>query len=253
MRPTLAAGIVSFLALPLAAGFLLVSVRTARADTNCIITSDDLAAITAAQAEGLLPELNARKVLLVRTITCAKADAQSLQNDLNGLATSGDTKTIQSQLSDKLNGAANYYDIELTKVDGAGISGTQSIAREVLDWRAANYEPLANQVANLTLWLQNQALFNTAKDRLNQMKSLVSFIGQVAPNADLQSSIGNAEATFQAASDENQAAKDALLRSLPPDATLALLKGSLQSLSDMYQKFFDISSVMQKLLSVTEK
>lgn len=244
--------------IPLAAGvFVAGAAQTAHAQTqqaptdanaSCAITSDDLATVTAAEAQGLLVELAARRALLTRTITCAKTEATTLQNNLNELSVSGDAKTIQSQLSGKLDDAANYYDLELGKVSGAGIAGTQAIAKEVLAWRASNYDPLAAQVADFTLWTGNQNLFATATARLRSIESIVSFVLQAGQNGNLQNDLGNAQSLMQTANNENAAAENALLQSLPPDQTLALIQQSLQSLSAAYQKFFDISTIVQTLL-----
>ena len=238
-----------FLLLPPLAGIFLGPVNTARAAENCAIASSDLTAVTAAAAQGLMVELATRRALLTRTITCAKAEAQSLQNNLNGLSVNDDEKTIRSQLSDKLNDAMNYYDLEIEKVGGAGIVGTQIIAKEVLAWRTSNYDPLAAHVANFTLWINDQPLFDTAKNRLRSIENIVTFINQAAPQNDLQNDLASAQSLVQTASNENQRVANAFLQSLPPNQTLALIQQSLQSLSDAYQKFFDISTIVRALLS----
>lgn len=226
----------------------------ASASTLCAITSADLGMVTAAAAQGLLAELAARQALLTKTITCAKLDAETLQANLNSIALpDGDAsaKTIQSQLSGKLDDAITYYNLELGKVSGTGVAGTQAIAREVLSWRSANYDPLAAQVGNFTLWASNQALFTTGTSRLHSIEGIVKFIEQAAQNAELQSDLGTAQSLMQAARDQNASAERALLQQLPPGETLTIIQQSLQSLSNAYQKFFDISTIVQKLLPAT--
>ncbi len=245
--------IVFLITLPVALGIFLHVARTANADASCVIAPADLDAVTAAEAQGLVAKLAVRKALLTKTITCAKADPQTLEDDLTSVSsTSNDAKTLQSQLLGKLGDAMNYYDIELGKVNGAGVAGTQAVAKEILAWRASNYDPLAGQVANFILWSKNQDLFSAAESRLQGIGNLVSLFTQAAPNNDLQSDFANAQALVQTARDENQAAEDAILRSSPPDQSLATIQQSLQSLSDAYQKFFDISTIVQTLLP-TEK
>ncbi len=216
--------------------------------TNCTITPADLDAITAAASDGLLAELSVRKALLVRTITCAKTDTTLLQNNLNSIKTADTAKTIQSQLSGKLDDAINYYNLELGRVNGAGIAGTQSVAHDVLAWRSGTYNPLAAQVSNFIVWTNNQPLFDTAANRLSSVESVVGFIEQAAPQNDLQSDFANAQSLVETANNENRGVADAFLRSLPPDQTLGLIQQSLASLSDVYQKFFDISAIVQTLL-----
>lgn len=236
--------------LPLAAGVLVSAAQAASmpAADNCTIKSSDIDAITAAASQGLLVELSARKALLTRTIACAKADAQALQSNLNGISADDNEKVIQSQLSGRLDDAMNYYDLELGKVNDTGIAGTQGIAREVLSWRASNYDPLAAQVSNFILWTNNQPLFDTATNRLRSIEGIVAFIEQATPRNDLQSDLAGAQSLVQTANNENQGVTNAFLQSLPPGETLTMIQQSLQSLSDAYQKFFDISTIVQALL-----
>ena len=244
---------------PLAAGVLLgAAVQPAHADTiaapagaapSCGLTTDDLATVTAAQEQGLLPELAARRALLAKTITCAKTDAQALQANLNALNVGDGAVALQSQLSGKLDDAITYYNLELGKANSAGIAGTEQVAKEVLAWRAGTYAPLAAQVANFTLWSQNQALFSTGAARLQSMESAVNFVEQAAPNNELQSDLADAQSLMHAATNENEQATNALLAGAPSDQSLALIQQSLQSLSDAYQKFFDMSTILQSLLS----
>lgn len=240
--------VASFLLLAPFAGIFVGPLKIAHADATCTIVPADLDAVKAAAAQGLLAELAARKALLTRTITCAKAEAQSLQNNLNALRVNDSEKTLQSQFSGKLDDAMNYYDLELTKAGNAGIAGTQGIAREVLAWRAGTYDPLAAQVANFMLWEKNQNLFAIAAGRLHAMENFVSFLEEAGAQNDLRADLAGAQALIQSANNENQAAKNAFIQSLPPDQSFALIQQSLQSLSDAYQTFFDMSTIIQKLL-----
>ena len=235
-------------ALPLIAGVSFFAPRTFAAQ-NCAITSGDLDAIAAAQNQGIAGELAARKELLSRVIACAKDDAIALQKTLNSTDVAPADKALRAQLSGKLDEAAGYYDFELGKVGDAGISGTQGIAKEVFAWRQSNYGVLAGQVQNFILWEQNQPLFQVANDRLNQMRNIVGVLEQAGQNGDLQAALSAAEPLVRTANDENAGARDALVRMLPPDQSLALIKHSLQSLSDAYTQFFNVSTIVQKLLA----
>ncbi len=242
--------------LPVARGTFLLRPAAAHADgaTTCIITPPDLDAVAAAAQNGLLAELAARRALLTRTVNCAKDDAQALQSNLNAaLSIGGDAKTIQVQLSGRLDDALTYYDLELGKVQGAGIAGTQAIAKEILDSRASNYGPLTGQVKNFTLWAENQELFTAANDRLGGVTNIVSFFEQAGQNNELQSNLAAAQSLMQIAKNENDAAKNALLQSLSPDQSLLFIQQSLQSLARAYQKFSDIAAVVQTLLSPAGK
>jgi hypothetical protein len=215
---------------------------------DCTITQDDLVAINAAAANDIQAELAARKALLTRIINCATENAQELQGDLANVQASGNTANLQSELAGNLNEAISYYALELQKVQTAGISGTEAIANEVLSWRTGNYDPLANEVANFILWSENQNVFNAANTRLADVANIVSFVEQAAPNPTLAQDLASAQSLITAANAENTSAENALIQSEPSDATLALITSSLQSLSDAYQQFSNISGIVQQLL-----
>ncbi|HEX4104199.1 MAG TPA: hypothetical protein VHZ04_01830 [Candidatus Paceibacterota bacterium] len=238
-----------FLAVGVLAAPLAQAQTVAQAATpTCTITQDDLAAIAAAQAQSLTAELAARKALLTRIITCAEENVQALQTDLAGVQTNAATAALQSQLSGKLDDAMNYYGLEFAKVNNAGIAGTEGVANEILAWRAGTYDPLADQVANFVLWSENQNLFTTAQNRLGEVQNLVSFMEQAAPNPDLAQDLTSAQSLITTAVQENNSAENALMQSEPSEATLSLITSSLQSLSDAYQKFSNISTIVQQLL-----
>lgn len=235
------------------------SLHIAKADViDCTFTPADITAIQAIEtnpaltsSQELSQELDARKALLGRVITCAKIDAQTLQTNLQGVQVSSDATQLQSELVDKLSDAINYYDLETVTLDGAGIAGTQSIARNVLSWREANYNPLAGQVANFILWAGNQAVFSAANIRLTQIGQVVSFVEAAAPNGQLQDAFAIAQSSLQDANNQNASAKAALLQSLSPDQSLAFIQASLQSLSDSYKQFLAVSAIVGTLLPTT--
>lgn len=233
--------------IPLAGGSFA---HNADAGVTCVVMQANLDEISSSQT--LAQELSLRKALLKRVLTCAKNDAQSLQANLNALQID-DAKDLQGRLSDKLNDAINYYDIELAKVGSLGIAGTQVIARESLAWRTSNYVPLAGQIANVILWSKNQNLFAAAKARLDQTARVVAFFESGAQNAALENALAAAESAYNAAADANADARSALVQFIPPDQSLDLVKHSLDLLSTTYQKFLDLSTVIQSLLSAPSK
>lgn len=240
-----------FVALPLATSPMLTAHAQDAATPDCTITPTDTATITLAASQGLAQELAARKALLSRVITCASSDAHALQAVLQDTTVDPSAQGLQSQLVSNLGGAINYYHTELAKVNDAGIAETRVIASEVLSWRAANYDPLEGQVNNFILWAGNQSLFTTANARLSQTGSVVSFLQEAGPQTQLADEYASAQALINNANDENSAAKNALLQGLPADQSLSIISQSLQSLSDAYQKFSDISTIVQTLLPTT--
>lgn len=232
--------------------------RAAHADVadDCMLSAADFASLQAIQtnpalspSQELSQELALRKQLLGQTLTCATNNANSLQKTLNAFSpTDAASANIQSTLVGKINDTLGFYGIEAAKLNGAGISGTEAIAREIIAWRSANYDPLAGQVNNFILWSQNQNLFQTAKNRVNQTRQIVNFIGTVSGNNNLQANFNAAQAAFNDAASQNQAAEYALAQLQPSDQSLALIQQSLQSLANAYQKFSDLNTLLQTLL-----
>ena len=238
---------------------IILRPQAARAAGDCAISTNDLSAIQAIQSDPNLSyldeikqELAARKRLLSKTITCAENDAKSLKSEVNGLSVAVSDKNLQSQLSGKIDDAINYYNIELGKLNDSGILGSELVAQDVLSWRANTYMQLSSNVDNFVLWSQNQDLFQTASARMAQITPMVSFLSQ-ANNSDLASAFAAAQASFNTAESENSSARNALLQFLSPDQTLGMIKQSLQSLSDTYNDFFNVSNVIQKLLPSTSQ
>jgi hypothetical protein len=242
---------------------LLVVARTTRADdatsetssdATCGITANDLSAIEAIQNntslsyfDELQQELAARKNLLKKTIACAEADVWQAQDDLNNATVDPVFQSLKNQWLDRLNSAISYYNLQLQKTDGAGISGTESIAKEILDWRVNNYAPLAQNISSFVIWSTNQTLFTTAARRLAQVDNLVSS-PLFSENSDAQNDYEEAAVSLRAAEDQNTQAQNALAQSLSPEQSLLFIKQSLDSLSSTYQHFFDISNLIQSLL-----
>jgi hypothetical protein len=231
-------------------------VPTARAADDCGITAADIAQITAIQnnpsltaSEELSQELALRRQLVGGTITCAQQEVQGLNAELQSASTTDATgASIQSQLTGSLGGATDFYNIELQKLNGAGIAGTEAVAQEVLAWRSGTYVPLSENVDNFILWSQNQNLFDTASVRMDETQRAVSFLESATPDADLQSAFDAAQSSFNDAQSENIAARTAVAEQLSPDQSLALIKQSLNSLSNTYQDFFTISTLIKGIL-----
>jgi len=231
-----------------------IAVHPAHAE-SCAVTKDQIAQLAAIEgdptlttAQELTQELALRRKLVGRTITCAEAEVIELQTALVSASTTDATgQAVQSQLLGNLNDAANFYDIELQKLNDAGIAGTQAIARDVLSWRKDSLVPLSENVNNFILWSSNQDLFTIARARMDQTQRAVSFLENANANADLQKAFDDANASFTDAENENAAARNALAQRLSPDQSLAFIKQSLSSLSATYQAFFDVSTAIKNI------
>ncbi len=240
-------------------GFLHMPVAhadaTAAAADECGVTQADVAQITAVQndptlayADEIKRELVLRQLLVGETIDCAQQEVQTLQTSLASTSAPNSAQQLQSQLAGDLNEATGFYNNELAKLNVVGIAGTKEIAQEVLTWRAGTFLPLSENVNNFILWAQNQDLFSTARTRMTQTQRAVWFIEGATPNPALQTALNSAQSSFNDAQTENAAAEAALTENLSPDQTLGLIKQSLSSLSDTYDGFSDVSTIISGIL-----
>lgn len=222
---------------------------------ECGVTQVDVAQIVAVQNDPTLSytdeikqELTLRKLLVGETIDCAQREVQALQASLASTSAPGSARSLQSQLAGDLGQATEFYNNELAKLNVVGIAGTKQIAQEVLSWRASTFLPLSENVNNFILWAQNQGLFSTAQTRMVQTQRAVAFIEGATPNPALQSALASAQSSFNDAQTENAQAETALRENLSPDQTLGFIKQSLSSLSDTYNGFSKVSTIISGIL-----
>jgi hypothetical protein len=233
----------------------LVGVPAAHA-ADCDITTADVAQIAAIQNDPTLSssdetkqELALRQQLVGETIACAQQEVQTFRSNLAGTSVESDAQPLQSQLLGDLDEATGFYNSELLELNVVGIAGTKSIAQEVLAWRASTFIPLSENVNNFILWSEDQNLFDTARTRMNETQSAVSFLESASLNNDLQAAFSSVQSSFNDAQNENAAAETALAGSLSPDQSLALIKQSLGSLAATYQGFSTVSTLIKNILS----
>jgi hypothetical protein len=223
-------------------------------NSTCGVTESDLKTIKTIQnntslsyGDELQQELTARRNLLSKTIECAKTSAEQEKTAIDNSQVNSNLGNLKNQWSGRLDGAISYYDLQLQKINDAGISATESIAREVFTWRQNNYAPLAENVSNFIMWSDNQKLFTAARNRLSQINNLTDS-ALFSQSADVQNDYEEAAVSLKTAEDQNTAAQNAFAQSLAPEQTLSLIKQSLDSLSSTYQHFFDVSNLIQSLL-----
>ena len=225
---------------------------------NCTVTQADLDTIQAIRSnpnitynEELSEELNARKTLLNTLISCAEGEVTTLTANLAAAVPGGSQATqVESQLAGRLNDATTYYELERSKLTGAGIYGTEQVAKEVLTWRTTSFTTMAEQVDAFLLWSKNQALFSAATSRMTQVGQVVSYLSST-DNNDLATAFASAQASFQAARNQNAAALDAIGQLQPSDQISTLIQESLTSLSNTYQSLFTVSNIIQGLIPQT--
>lgn len=239
--------------------YLVLSAAVANAQTakanGCPLTAADFEAIAAIQnnpklsaQEELTQELALRKQLIARTLSCATKDAMALKNTLAGITPAGNSADVASLLAGKIDAAINFYNLESAKLNDAGIRGTQIIAEETRGWRAANYSAIEGQIKNFALFSKNQSLFETADSRLTKTGRVVSLIENTSQQNDISTQFNAAREALLTAESENTAVHNALRALLSPDQINIMIRQSLQSLADAYQKFSDLNGLIEKFL-----
>ncbi len=232
------------------------SIPVAHADGNdCVISSDLFAKLAAIQNnaslsydEELKEELVARKEILAGIIACGTEEASTLKNSVNALSFSDPNLTdLKNQFADQLGQAEAYYEAQAAKIDGLGIYGTKELARSIADWRAGTYLPLSQRAGNLIIWERNQPLMATSENRLQSISSTVTSL-KLTDNGDVANALGDAQKNLAATEDLNTQAEESILHGGTSDATLALIKTSLDSLAATYQSFFSVSDAANKIL-----
>jgi hypothetical protein len=225
------------------------------AQQDCSVTSDDITQLNAIQndptlsySDELIKELALRKSLLSKTITCAQNEAKTLKTEIDNAPVGSSDKNIQMNFSGEVNDAINYYNLELQKVNNAGIMGTKQIASEVFTWRNTTYVSLLKKIDNFILWSQNQPLFSVASDRMSQITPMISLLSQVNNN-DLNAAFSDAQSSFNTAKQQNTYARNAIAESLSSSQALGFIQQSLQSLSQTYQDISNISQIIQGLFT----
>ncbi len=83
---------------------------------------------------------------------------------------------------------------------------------------------------------------------MDQTQQAVAFLEGASANTALQQAFNASYASFEAATQENAAARQALQQFLPPDQSLTLIKESLSDLQATYQNLFTVSGIIQSLL-----
>jgi len=233
----------------------LTSAKDNAANKNQCDMSGNLQALSKIDTSGTLDyfqkikqELDLRKAILKNVIACAEAEAKKIKTDLDNVGINDpDISSLKTKLSGRLDEAIRYYDGQLAKVNDLGITGTQDLSKEILVWRQGTYAQLASTVVNLILWSNNQGLFRKAETRLFQIGQTVT-VYKIIGNEEIQGAFGDAEVALSKAKGQNAAAKDAFIRYPAVPDTISPIKDSLAALADVYQKFFDVSDAIQKVL-----
>ncbi len=189
-----------------------------------------------------------RKELLTDTVQCAIQNAKDLQSNLSSVSIDDESiARLQTSALSQIANAISYYELQRSQINDLGLQGSYDFAASLEAWRKGNYNPLVQESQNLILWSHNQALLATAQNRMNQVGHMVSFV-QIVGNDDIQNIWTDAQNNFNNALSFNQQAGNSLRNINDQSQTLDLMKSFLASLFITYQKLFDLSGVLNKIV-----
>ncbi len=184
-------------------------------------------------------ELRTRKALLEEIVDCSIKEAVATENNLAKTdINDSEVRTLRSQFISRLDDAANYYELQKSKIGDLGLQGSRNFARDLKDWRDGNYKPATKLASNFIIWSQNQGLMQSAKNRLDQIASAVNIL-KLVYDEKIQNLWRSANESFNKAREANLEAKLNLRASLPDEA-LNSLKTSLSALSQTYSNLSDL-------------
>ena len=232
--------------------------HTALAGTACSLTKADFDNLESIQKDYSLEysteiklELATRKELLRKVLACATEDATSLNANINKTKLDDpEAASLQSQLSNQLDNAINYYKTQGTKVDDLGIQGSKDFAVNLSQWREGNYKTIAQRANNFAIWSENRQIFKTAQTRANQISQSVTLL-RLVYDGNVQNQWVEADAQFTDAKKMDQKARGSMM-SETPDVALISIKASLDSLAKTYEKMALVINTINKELALPE-
>jgi len=196
---------------------------------------------------GVMTELKLRKDILLRTLICGTEEFGTLRAKLVDLNPINDeAKTIKSRLIKNIDEISKFYGEQQNKIGDLGIRGTKDTARATLDWRKANYLPLATKIENFLAWHKNQAMFKSAEDRFVNIRSTIQALKLVEDDG-ITPIFEEAEGNLKAAAEANNQARVIFL-SGTAENPLPAMRLALEKLADTYQTFFALSEKVNTLI-----
>ncbi len=228
-------------------------VLAADAPQQCTLSQDKFDELAAIQNDSSLDyltemkkELAVRKELLGETMDCAIEEVTSVKTDLSGVTVSDPAiQHLESQLMSQLDNAENYLTLQKSKINDLGLQGSKDFAKVIGEWRDGNYKPAAQNANNLIIWANNQALFQSAQTRINQVSATMALL-KIVDNDEIQNLWNEAQVNFGSALKENETAETDLGTFAPPDESSNHIKSSLDFLSSTYKNLLDISGMISK-------
>lgn len=196
----------------------------------------------------LKKELDLRKSLTAKIIACALSEANSVKQNLAGLQTNDpDITRRKNELSQEIDRTIVFYKNQANSVPGLGLRSSQETAEKIRDWRTSTFYPALQAINNLSLWVHDDGLIQTAGTRNKQITQTVKSLG-LADNSDINSKIGDAAKALAEANDAHASARTEIIKPSWDNESLAYIKLSLEKLGEVYHNFLAISDLVQAKL-----
>lgn len=235
--------------------FGLPAARAAEHSANCDLSERvELLGEVKKKADGSVAgvktEAEVRRELLKKVIECAIADSKTLQSTVRDLDSKDeDILKIKARFTSSLDRLLEYYADQEIRAKDVGLQGSKIMAKNLKNWRENTYAPMAEETTVLVLWVKNQSLFATAKNRLDQITQTVKAL-KLMDEENIKKLLDEAGANYKEAAALNAGAKQGLLDSIPSSESIGRIKGSLEALAKTYKNFFDLSEAVKKLLPI---
>lgn len=191
-------------------------------------------------------ELTIRKSLLKDVVDCANEEILVLKSEFGVVKTThADVLTLKNQFSGWFSNVINYYAIQKAGIDDLGLQGSKDFAKSFSAWREGNFKPTAKIVSNFIVWAGNQDFIALAQSRINQVRRGIEILG-LTLNEEMRNGLAGVEAEFQKTNTLNGKAREALRAYGPTDDSLITIRASLESLSAVYKKLFELVEKINK-------
>ena len=230
--------------------------EAAAVETTCVLSPEKFAEIESIQNNFELDylsrvkeELRVRKSLLHEVIDCATDELLVLRNNFDSIKiTNEDAQALRGQLVSWFSETLNYYALQKAQIDNLGLQGTKDFAKNLRTWREGNFQPTASVAAQFIAWTRNQELFETGKNRLNQVRRAVDIFG-LGLNEEVRNGLKDAEAEFQRTTSYNQRVIEILRAYGKADEAAEAGKIFLESLAQTYEKILSLAEKINEAIA----
>ena len=192
-------------------------------------------------------ELTLRKGILIKVVDCAFKDADTFEDALSEMSAQNadlELQEVYEGFSRQLENVFSHYKDEKLKIEKLDIDESKVFAKNLFEWRNIHYLPLAEKIANFMMWEKNQGLIKIAERRLSQIEQTLLAL-ELTENEDIKILFQRGKTNLQYAQVSSGRARQIFLLVNPPDDSLYLIRASLESLSETYRAFFNLSQAVK--------